>query len=61
MHEADQPDLVGDLSDAHRLAAEHGTDVDFTSAKADAAAASHPCGPIMIRVFELGRWLVCAG
>ena len=25
MHEADQPDLVGDLSDAYRLATEHGT------------------------------------
>ena len=43
------------------LATEHGADVDFTSAKADAAAASHPCGSIMIRVFELGRWLVRAG
>ena len=60
MHEADQPYLVGDLSDAHRLAAEHGADVDFAPAKADATAASHPRGSIMIGVFELWRWLVRA-
>ncbi len=51
MHEANQPDLVGDLSDAHRLTAEHGADVNFASAKAGAAAASHPCGSVMIRLF----------
>jgi hypothetical protein len=38
MHEADQPDLVGDFSDAHRLSTEHGADVDFTPAKANAAS-----------------------
>ena len=54
MHEADQPNLVGDLSDAHHLATEHGADVDFASTKADAAAASNPCGSIMVGVFEFG-------
>ena len=60
VHEADQPDLVVDLSDAHHLASEHGADVDFASAKADATAARDPNGSIMIRVLELGWWLVDA-
>ena len=57
----DQPDLVGDLSDAHHLAGEHGADVDFASAKADAVAASDAGSSIMERILELGRWLVDPG
>ena len=61
MHEADQPNVVFDLPDAHQLAGEHGTEVDFMSAKADAAAAGYAHGSIVIRVLELWRWLVSAG
>ena len=61
MHEADQPDLVIDLSDADHLAGKHGAEVDFAPAKADAATASDAGGSIMQRILEFGWWLVDAG
>ena len=38
LHEADEPDAVGDLLDANLLSGEHGTDVNFAALVADAAA-----------------------
>ena len=58
MHEADQPDLVIDLSDTHHLAGEHDTEVDFALTEADAATASDPYGFVVIRVLGLCGWLV---
>ncbi len=41
LHEADEPDLVLDLSNAHGLAGEHGREVYLASSDADAPAAGH--------------------
>ncbi len=39
VHEADQPDLVGDFSNAHHLAGEDATEGDITSTDAEPTAA----------------------
>ncbi len=61
VHEADQPDLVGDFSNAHHLAGEDATEVDFTSTDAEPTAAGHAHGAVVIRVIGLGWWLVDPG
>ena len=55
IQQADQPDLVLDLSDADGLAGEHGGALDFAFADADAAASGPPDGVILIRVLGLTR------
>jgi len=44
LYEADQPDLVIDLTDVHDLAGEHVAEVDFASAEADSSAAGYADG-----------------
>jgi hypothetical protein len=53
VHEAHQPDLVFDLSDAHGLASERGREIDFASANADATAAGNAYGAIVAFLFSL--------
>jgi hypothetical protein len=41
LHEADEPDLVGDFSNTHVLPGEHGAEADLAMAHADASALRH--------------------
>ena len=41
MHEADQPDVVGDFSDADVLSGEHDAEIGLAAAEASASAAGH--------------------
>jgi hypothetical protein len=36
VHEADQPDVIGDFADADVLTGEHATEIDLAAAKAQA-------------------------
>ena len=53
LHEADEPDLVGKLVDADRLATEGLTEIDSAPADADASAARDDGGAVVKRVVEL--------
>jgi len=53
VHEADQPDLLGDLADADGLTGEDLAEVDFSAIEADATAASDRDRPIMEGVLEI--------
>ena len=53
MHEADQPDLVGDLFDADGLSGEHGAEVDLAIFEADATAAGDDVAVVVERVLEV--------
>ena len=61
VQEADQPDLVVDLSDAHGLAGERGREIDFAPADADATAACDTDGTIVEWVIGFSGRLVDAG
>lgn len=58
MHEADQPDLVGDLSYSHHLAGEHDAEIDLALALTDTPTTSDAYDLVVIRVFRLLGWLV---
>ncbi len=58
LQEADQSDLVVDLSRAHHLVGEHAQEVDLAFSAADATAALHSNGTIVVRVFGFGRRFV---
>ena len=53
MHEADQPDVIGDLAHADVLAGEHHAEIDFAPAEAQPAALGDGDGVIVQRVFQL--------
>jgi hypothetical protein len=53
VHEADQPDVIGDFADADVLTSEHATEIDLAPAKAQAAALGHGDGHIVERVMQL--------
>jgi hypothetical protein len=53
VHEADEPDLVGDLLHPDILAGEHVRQVDFLPSEADAAAAGDSDRSIMEAVVKL--------
>ena len=55
VHEGHQPDLLGDLLDAHCLTCERVTQVDLASSEADASATRHRDGAIMEGIAELGQ------
>src|ERR1700726_2097978 len=55
IHEADEPDLLAHLFDAHLLPGEHGAEVDFLPIEADAPACGHRDRLVMERVIELGQ------
>ena len=47
VHEADEPDLVGDLSYPHILAGEDGAEVDLAPPDTNPPALGHPYGDAM--------------
>ncbi len=53
LHEADEPDLVGDLLDADLLASEDRAEVYFLSSKADTTALGDGDGHVVEGVFEV--------
>ncbi len=53
VHEADQPDFLGDLFDADVLSGEHLAEVDLTLSDADAATCGNGDGAIMEGVFQV--------
>jgi len=55
VHEADHPNLISDLSDAHRLAGERGAEIDFAFVETDSATTSDADGAIVKRVIGLRR------
>jgi len=61
LHEADQPDAVGDLLDADQLAGEHGAQVDLAPFVADATATGDSGGPVMDRILKIFQPLVGPG
>jgi hypothetical protein len=61
LQEADLPDLVVDLADAHQLLRQRSTQVNFPTAEADASAARHADGAIVEGVVGVLRRLVGAG
>lgn len=61
VHEADQPDLVGDLFDADVLTGEHLAEVDLVPAEADTAAAGDGDGAIVEGVVDRVEAAIRAG
>lgn len=61
MHEADQPDTVGDLFDAEQLTGEDRADVDFAAFEADATAIGDQRCPVMKWVVEILEAFVGSG
>ena len=53
LHKADKPSLLADLLDAHLLACEGLTDIDFLGSQADAPAARDGDGAIMEGILQL--------
>jgi hypothetical protein len=53
VHEAHQPDLLGNLLDADLLASEHVTQVDLAPRDADASAGGHGNRAIVERIFQI--------
>ena len=58
VQEADQPDVVIDFRNTYTLASEHGAEMSFTLADANAPASSHAHRSVVERVFSLSRWHV---
>ena len=54
VHEAHQPDLLGDLLDADVLSGEHLTEIDLATPDADAAAGRDGDGAIVEGILQLG-------
>src|SRR5678815_4456117 len=54
VHEGHQPDLLGDLLDAHCPTRERMTQVDLASAQADSTAARHRDRAIVEGIADLG-------
>ena len=54
MHEADQPDVIGNLPDSNVVTGEDGAEIDLASAKAQPPALCDGDGLIMQRVLQ--RW-----
>ena len=54
VHEADEPDFVGDLFDADVLAGEDLAEIDLAATDADAPAARNGDGAIVEGILELG-------
>ena len=54
-HEADQPDLLGHLSNAHFLIGERTTEIDLAATYADSTAVSDRDRAVVKMVFELAQ------
>jgi hypothetical protein len=52
VHKADQPDLLADFRDADVLSGEHGTQVDFPTTDADAAATAPPATSPIVGIID---------
>jgi len=61
VHEADEPDAVGDLFDTNQLASEDGAEVDFAALEANMAAVGDQRGSVMEWIFEIAQSLVGSG
>ena len=55
LHEADEPDLVGNLFDAHLLAGKRSAQVNLLPVVTDSAVLGHDNGSIMKRIVELAQ------
>ena len=53
MHEADEPDAVGDLLDADQLPGKHGAKVDLAALVAEPTAVGDLGGQVMKRILEI--------
>ena len=61
VHEADEPDFIGDLLDADLLAGEDGAQVDFPAFVTDPAATGDSGGEVMDRIVEIAQSFVGPG
>ena len=53
MHEADEPDAVGDLFDADQLPGKHGAEVDLAAFVTEPTAVGDLGGEVMKRILEI--------
>ena len=61
VHEADEPDLILDLFDAHPLPGKDLTEVDLPSVVADAATVGHRGRPVVERIVQLTQTAIRPG